>query len=435
MVLIALNAVFASAEIAVLSVNEQKLERMADEGNKKAKRLYRITRDPARFLSTIQIAITLSGFLSSAFAADGFSDPLVDWMVKIGLKIPRETLETIAVVIITLILSYFSLVFGELVPKRIAMKKSEELSLAISGLISAISVIFKPIVALLSVSTNTVLRICGIDPNAEEDEVSEESIRLMVEAGGEKGAIDPAEQTFIQNVFEFDDISAGEIATHRTDVVALWLDENNEEWEKIIHENRFTFYPVCDGTADNIVGILDTRDYFRLHDRSRNSIMKHAVDAPYFIPDSKKADELFRDMKAAHQSLAVVLDEYGGMVGIVTLNDLIEELLGELDHEPESQASRQPQIEKTSDKTWKITGNISLDEIRQETGAEFDDRGFETFTGLIFDALGKILPDGKQEVTVALPPFAVTIQLVKKHQIETAILCIDEELSSSLSKS
>lgn len=434
-VLIALNAVFASAEIAVLSVNEQKLERMASQGNKKAKRLYKLTREPARFLSTIQIAITLSGFLSSAFAADGFSGPLVNWMIGIGIKIPRETLETIAVILITLILSYFSLVFGELVPKRIAMKKSEELSLAISGLISGISVVFKPIVGLLSVSTNAVLRLCGIDPTDEDDEVSEESIRLMVEAGGEKGAIDPAEQTFIQNVFEFDDISAGEIATHRTDVVALWLEESNEEWDKIIHENRFTFYPVCDGSADNIVGILDTRDYFRLRDKSRSSVMKHAVDAPYFIPDSKKADELFHDMKAAHQSLVVALDEYGGMVGIVTMNDLIEELLGKIDHEPESQASRQPQIEKTGEKTWKITGNISLEEISNETGASFDDRGFETFTGLVFDALGKILPDGKQDTKLTLSPFTVTVQLVEKHQVESAILCMDEEATSPQSDS
>ena len=167
-ILIALNAVFASAEIAVLSINEMKLERMAEQGNQRAKRLFRLVKEPARFLATIQVAITLSGFLGSAFAADNFSEPLVDWILSLGVKIPRTTLDACSVIVITLILSYFTLVFGELVPKRIAMKRSEQLALGISGLVSGISVIFKPLVSFLSISTNFVLRLCGIDPNEEE---------------------------------------------------------------------------------------------------------------------------------------------------------------------------------------------------------------------------------------------------------------------------
>ena len=261
-ILIALNAVFASAEIAVLSVNEARLEQMARQGDKKAVRLYRLTREPARFLSTIQIAITLSGFLGSAFAADGFSDPLVDWVVSLGVSLPRQTLDTIAVVLITLILSYFTLIFGELVPKRIAMKKSEQLALAISGLIAAISAVFRPVVWLLSLSTNAVLRLCGIDPHEEEEQVSEEEIRMMVKAGGDRGTIDREEQAFIQNVFEFDDITAEEIATHRTDVTILWLEDDDETWAKTIHDSRHTLYPVCDGSPDNVTGVLNAKDYF-----------------------------------------------------------------------------------------------------------------------------------------------------------------------------
>ena len=220
-ILIALNAVFASAELAVLSVNESKINRLAERGSKKARRLRKLLKEPAKFLSTIQIAITLSGFLGSAFAADGFSDPLVDWLVGLGATLSRNTLDTLSVIFITLVLSYFTLIFGELVPKRIAMKKSEALALKVSGIVSGISVLFKPIVWLLSVSTNAVLRMLGIDPNETEEQICEEDIRMMVETGGETGAIDKDEQIFIQNVFEFDDLSVGEILTHRTDLTML----------------------------------------------------------------------------------------------------------------------------------------------------------------------------------------------------------------------
>ena len=233
--LIALNAVFASAELAVLSVNETKLERLAGQGNKRAKRLYKLTQEPAKFLSTIQIAITLSGFLGSAFAADGFSDPLVEWALGLGTTLSRQTLDTIAVIFITLVLSYFTLIFGELVPKRIAMKKSEELALGVSGIVSGISVLFKPVVWLLSVSTNAILRLIGIDPNETDDHVGEEEIRMMVETG----AIDKEEQDFIQNVFEFDDLTAGEILTHRTEVTILWMEDTDAVWEETVCNSRF----------------------------------------------------------------------------------------------------------------------------------------------------------------------------------------------------
>ena len=248
---------------------------MADQGDKRAKRLFRLTREPAKFLATIQVAITLSGFLGSAFAADNFSDPLVDWVINLGITVPRATLDTIAVVLITLILSYFTLVFGELVPKRVAMKKAEALGLGISGLIRGISIVFKPIVWFLSASTDAVLRLLGIDPNEEDEQVSEEEIRMMVDAGSEKGAIDEQEKEFIQNVFEFDDLTAREIAVHRTDVTMLWVEDSMEEWNKTIHNSRHTLYPVCGDSADNIIGILNAKDFFRLDDKGRESVMQN----------------------------------------------------------------------------------------------------------------------------------------------------------------
>lgn len=318
--LILLNAVFASAEIAVISINDAKLAKMAAEGDKRAVRLARLTSQPARFLATIQVAITLSGFLGSAFAAENFSDGLVNWLVGLGVKVPTATLDAIAVVIITLILSYFTLIFGELVPKRVAMRKAESLALGISGLISVIAKLFAPIVWILTASTNTVLRILGIDPDAEEETVSEEEIRMMVDVGTQKGTIDHEEKQFIQNVFEFDDLTAGEIATHRTDLTILWMKESMEEWEATIHGSRHTRYPVCGESADNVVGILNAKDYFRLTDRSRETVLEQAMESPYFVPDSVKADVLFRNMKGGCHPLAVVLDEYGGMTGIITIN-------------------------------------------------------------------------------------------------------------------
>ena len=421
-ILIALNAIFASAEIAVLSTNETKLAKLAEEGNKKASRLIRLTEEPARFLSTIQVAITLSGFLGSAFAADNFSDPLVNFLIGLGVNIPRSTLNTIAVVLITLILSYFTLIFGELVPKRIAMKKSEQLSLAISGLVSAISSLFKPIVWFLSLSTNAVLRLCGIDPTETDDEVSEEEIRMMVDAGSEKGTIDYEEKEFIQNVFEFDDLMVGEIATHRTDVTILFLEDSDEEWEQIIHDSRHTLYPVCDNSPDHVVGILNAKDYFRLEDKSRQSVLEGAVRPAYFVPETVKADVLFRNMKQTHNTLSVILDEYGGMVGIVTLNDLIEELVGELNEDLPSYDSSEPYIAQQTESTWEINGNISLEEIKDETGVDLENNDYDTLGGLVFNMIGSVPPDGPQNIDLEIEQLHIHVSYIKDHQIEKAVI-------------
>lgn len=426
-ILIALNAVFASAEIAVLSINDTKLARLVSQGNRKAKRLSRLTSQPAKFLATIQVAITLSGFLGSAFAADNFSDSIVDWMVGLGVGISRSTLDTIAVIFITLILSYFTLIFGELVPKRVAMKKSEQLALGISGLISGISVLFAPIVWLLSVSTNLVLRLIGISPEEEEDKISEEEIRMMVDAGSEKGTIDHEERVFIQNVFEFNDLTVGEIATHRTDVDLLWLEDSDEDWLKVIHDTRHTRYPVCENSQDNIVGILNAKDYFRLEDKSRESVMEAAVKPAYFVPESVKADVLFRNMKKSGNSLAVVLDEYGGMVGIVTLNDLIEQLVGDLSDEEDCQAQDLPRIKQNGEDTWLICGNVRLNEIEEATGVSFDSEEHGTFTGFVFDYLGEVPGDGQQDIELEIASVHIYVSRIREHQIAEASIRLRRE--------
>ncbi len=423
-VLIFLNAVFASAEIAVLSVNDVRLSKLCSDGNKKAKRLSRLTAQPAKFLATIQVAITLSGFLGSAFAAENFSDGIVDWLIGLGVTISRSTLDTISVILITLILSYFTLIFGELVPKRIAMKKSEQLALGVSGLIMVISKLFAPIVWLLSVSTNAVLRLCGIDPKEEDEQLGEADIRLMVDASSEQGGIDHEEKEFIQNVFEFDDLTAEEIATHRTDVDLLWLDEPMDTWAATIHNTRHTLYPVCQDSPDNVVGILNAKDYFRLADKSRENVMAEAVHPAYFVPETIKADVLFRNMKRNGHRLSVVLDEYGGMVGIVTLNDLVEQLVGDLADDNYADENGDPSIQKLEDGRLLLCGNVELSDIEEALDIKLEQDDHDTLTGLVFDALGMIPDNGPQDIDLDVEGLHIHVSEIDEHQISRAIVSL-----------
>ncbi len=422
-VLIFLNAIFACAEIAVISMNDNKMAKMAAEGDKRAIRLEKLTSQSSRFLATIQVAITLSGFLGSAFAAENFSEVLVDWAVGLGVTIPESVLDSIAVILITLILSYFTLVFGELLPKQIGMRKSEQLALALSGLVSAIAKIFSPIVSLLTASTNGLLQLCGIDPYQEDDNVSEEEIRMMVDAGSEKGTIDNDERDFIQNVFEFDDLTAEEIVTHRTDVVMLDMEDDMEQWKETIYGSRYTLFPICDQSPDNVVGVLDTKEYFRLEDKSRENVMEKAVSPAYFVPDTVKADVLFQNMKKEKYSLAVVLDEYGGMTGIITINDLLEQLVG--DFGTDSNEIEEETIELLSDGTWKIHGSATLEEISIALAVSLPCEDYDTFNGLIFNALGEIPEDGS-DIELTYDMLKIKVTEIKNHQVETAIVSILE---------
>ena len=366
-ILIVFNAVFACAEIAVLSFNNAKLEKLSEEGNKRAIRLARLTCQPARFLATIQVAITLSGFLGSAFAAENFASLLTEWLIGLGVRIPVSTLNSISVVLITLILSYITLVFGELVPKRLAMKKAESLSLALSGLITFISKLFAPIVWLLTVSTNGLLRLLGIDPDAEDSEVSEEEIRMLVDSGSEKGVIDSEESEMIQNVFEFDDLTVGEIVTHRTEIAFLWNDESIEEWDKTIKSTSYSFYPICEDSIDNIIGVLNAKIYLRLTDLSRENVMKEAVREVFFVPESMKADTLFRSMKKNRNNFAVVLDEYGGTHGIVTMSDLLVQIVGEFDDE-----DTEEDILPAGENAWRINCRAEIEKLERLFDIEID---------------------------------------------------------------
>lgn len=418
--LVFFNAIFASAEIAIITVNDNKLASMAEKGDVRAARLVKLTSQPARFLATIQVAITLSGFLGSAFAAENFSDSLVNLMVSMGVPGSVQALNTIAVVLITIILSYVTLVFGELVPKRIAMRKSESIALGLSGLVSFIAKAFAPIVGLLTFSTNIILRLFGIDPNQVDDEVSEEEIRMMVDVGSAKGTIDKHEREFIQNVFEFDDITAEEIATHRTEVAILWVEDSLEQWEETIHNNPFTVYPVCEDSADNVLGIVNIKDYFRHKNLTKEEAMQNVVQPAYFVPGSVRADNLFRNMKANRARLAVVLDEYGGMSGIITMNDLIEQLVGDLDDDDDVIGENKLMVE-VEEGLWSVQGQIDLHEVAERLATWLPTDEYDTFGGMVFGVLGSIPDDGVQ---FELDAYGLRIKVVEieDHRIEKALV-------------
>lgn len=427
--LIFLNAVFACAEIAVISMNDNKLAKLSASGDKRAIRLSELTDQPARFLATIQVGITLAGFLGSAFAADNFSDKLTHWLIDIGVIIPASTLKTLSVVLITMILSYFTLILGELVPKRVAMKKAEKLALAMSGLISFISKIFAPLVWILTVSTNGLLRLIGIDPHAEDEQVTEEEIRMLVDAGSEKGAIDPVEKEMIQNIFEFDDTSASEVMTHRTEVSVLWLDETDDQWENTINESRYSIYPICSESVDNVVGVLYVKDYFRLKDKKRENVMNSAVRAAYFVPETVRTDVLFRNMKKNRTHFAVVLDEYGGMSGIVTMNDLLEQLVGDLEDDI-TIPIYSPLIERIDSNTWRIQGTAPLDTVSQQLGVTFPEDDYDTFGGLVFGLIGAIPEDGS---TPEVEEYGLVIKVteIREHRMESAVVYCSKDADYS----
>ena len=424
-VLIILNAVFACAEIAVLQISDAKLTKLTQEGNKRAKRLAKFKEQPARFLATIQVAITLAGFMGSAFAASNFADPIVTALK--GTALDFDGLHSVVVVVITLVLSFVTLIFGELVPKRVAMHYSERIGLGMSGLLVFIATLFAPLVWLLTISTNGVLRLMQIDPNEKEESVDEEEILMMVDVGSEAGTIDDEEREMIQNVFEFDDMTVAEFATHRTDMVILWLEDDNAAWEETIHETRYSRYPVCGKSPDDLVGVLNAKDFFRLAEESREVIMEQAVKPVYFVPENIKADTLFKQMKETGNSFAVVLDEYGGVFGIVTMNDIVEQIVGGFAEE--SIKEEEEEIVLLEENKWRVKGSVLLDDFMEKLeitleAEDLDVEEYDTFGGLVFGLYGTIPSDGSKFSLDIGETVHVEVEEIAEHRIEAAIVTV-----------
>lgn len=417
--LIALNAFFAASEIALISLNENKLRYMAEEGNKKASQLLKILGDPSKFLATIQIGITLAGFLASAFAADTFAEPLVELIKKTQIPVSETVLKSIAVIFITLVLSYFTLIFGELVPKRLAMKKTETISFFVVSPLIALSTVTSPFVKLLSVSTNFVVRLFGIDPAAEEEMVTEEEIRMLVDVGEEKGAIDENEREMINNIFEFDNKEVCDIMTHRTEIVGIPITASIKEIMDIVKEAKFTRYPVYEENIDDIIGILNIKDFIQLTEDRNDFCLKNIIRQPYYVPSSKKADELFRELQSTKTHMAVVIDEYGGTAGIVTIEDLLEEIVGNIFDEYDEE---EKEFEKLDENTFIISGVTSLDRVTEVLDVDLPVDDYDTLSGFIIGQLGRI-PEEGETPEVEFEEIVFKVEKVEEKRIARVKAC------------
>ena len=417
-VLILFNAYFAATEIAFISLNDAKIEKEAKEGNKKAKNILKMLKSPSKFLATIQIGITLAGFLSSAFASDAFADKLApilnSWMPFLSL----DTWRGIAIVLITIILSFFTLVFGELVPKRLAMKYYEKISYATIGVIRGISVVTAPFVKLLTFSTNMISKLFGVG-EAEEEVVTEEEIKMMIDEGEEKGTIERGEKQLLNNVFEFNDIIVSEVMTPRTEMYAI--DINNDIYDSLdeIDEFKYSRIPVYEDNIDDIKGILFIKDIIKpLKDNKRIDI-KSIIREPYFVPESKDIDELFKEMQSNKVQIAIAIDEYGGTAGLITMEDIIEELVGNIFDEYDDE---EIDYKKIDDNTYILSGAITSYELKKIFDIEFPEGDYETLSGYLIDKLGRI-PDEDEHPIIEDENLTYKVEEIDDKRIRYVKVC------------
>ncbi len=394
-VLILINAFFAATEIAYISLNDAKIEKQAKEGNKKARQIEKMLKTPSKFLATIQIGITLAGFLSSAFASDAFADVLAPTLNNIMPFLSVETWKAISIILITIILSFFTLIFGELVPKRIGMKNAEKVSFFSIGIIRAISVIAAPFVKLLTFVTNAISKLLGIGEN-EEETVTEEEIKMMIDQGKEKGTIEEGEKELLNNVFEFNDIVVSEIMTHRTDIFAIDINMSLAELlEEISHEDyKYSRIPVYDETIDEIQGIIYIKDVLK-NINKKSFKVKNIMKKAYFVPQNKMIDELFKEMQKNKMQMAIVLDEYGGTAGLITMEDILEELVGDIYDEYDEVEEEYTKIDEN---TYILSGSMTIYDVNKLLDAKIPEGDYDTLSGFLQEEMGRIPADEENPI-------------------------------------
>lgn len=382
--LIVLSAFFSAAELAIISLNDNKLSRQAEEGDSKARLLCRITNEPGSFLATIRVAVTLTSVSTAIFSAYKFSDILLDFFKLEGSigKVP-------VMLLMAIVLTFFLLVFGELLPKRVAQTYPDKFARSVAGSILFLGIVLRPFVLILTYSTNLFLRIFGIDPNQTDKTVTEEEIRMMVDVGRESGNIHDEESVLIENIFDFNDKEVSEIMTHRTSIVSLDVDSDYAEVLDVAIKEKYTRIPVYEDNIDNIIGILHIKDllYHAAEGLNQPFSLRNMIREPYIVPESKTIDVLFRDMQRDHAQLAVVIDEYGGTAGIVTIEDLMEEIFGSIQDEYDDE---EQDIVRKDDNTFVISGLTPLDEVSEAVGLDLPDEDYDTIAGLVLSLLGRI---------------------------------------------
>lgn len=427
--LILLNAFFASSEIALISLNDNKIKIMAKEGNKTAKILVSLLSEPSRFLATIQIGITLAGFLASAFASESFAERLLAILEPFNLPISDILLKNICVLLITMILSYFTLVFGELVPKRVAMKKYESIAMFVARPLTILLKITLPFVKFLTFSTNICVRVLGINPNEKDEAITEEEIRMMVDVGEEEGTIHETEKVMINNIFEFNNKIVSDSMTHRTDMEALPINASLSEVITFIKNEKYSRIPIYDETIDNVIGILYSKDIIKSLNEVGTIInfdLKSMLRKPYYIPASKRIDELFKEFQKSKSHIAIVVDEYGGTAGLVSLEDLLEEIVGNIfDEDDEVEYG----IKKISDNTYIANGMTELEEIALALDINFPTEGFDTLSGFIIGRLGSI-PSKLEKPTIIYSNYEFMVLESDSKRITKVKIIKNEEISS-----
>ena len=422
-VLIFLNAFFAASEIAFISLNDTKIEKQAKEGSKKAKQIEKMLKTPSKFLATIQIGITLAGFLSSAFASDTFAEKLAPILFQCMPFFSLGVWKSISIIIITIILSFFTLVFGELVPKRLAMKNYEKIAFGTIGIIRAISIITSPFVKFLTLVTNSISKLFGVGEN-EEESVTEEEIKMMVDQGEEKGTIKEEEKELINNVFEFNDITVSEIMKHRKDIFAVDINISNDELMEELskEEYRYSRIPVYDETIDEIKGILYIKDVLKNIGR-KNFKVKNAVKDAYFVSQNRLINEVFKELQKNKMQIAIIIDEYGGTAGLITMEDILEELVGDIFDEYDKEEN---EFEKIDENTYIIVGSMPIYDVNKLLNANIPEGDYDTLSGFLQEKLGRI-PEEEENPIIETKEVTYKIEKYEDKRILKVKACKNNE--------
>lgn len=416
--LVLLNAYFAASEIAFISLNDAKIEKQSKEGNKKAKQIGKMLKNPSKFLATIQIGITFAGFLSSAYASDTFADELAPVLSSLLPVISIQGWRTISIFIITLILSFFTLVFGELVPKRLAMKYYEKISYSTIGVIRGIAILTAPFVKLLTISTNFISKIFGVKEN-EEEIVTEEEIKMMIDEGEEKGTIEQEEKELLNNVFEFKDTIASEIMTPRTDMFAIEISEDLYASLGELDEYKYSRIPVYEETIDNIKGIILIKDLLKLLRDKKKIDMKKLLKEVHYAPEYVRIDKLFRELQKNKEQMAIIIDEYGGTAGLVTMEDILEQLVGNIFDEHDEE---EIEYQVMDENTFMVNGNMSIGDLEKVLNIEISDGDYETLSGYLLEKLEK-LPEEGEETIVEDEKLTYKIEEIEDKRIKLVKIC------------
>lgn len=425
-ILILVNAFFAGTEMAVITLNDAKIRKMSEDGDKKAKKVLKFIENPGSFLSTIQVGVTFAGFLSSAFAASSFAAKLTHLLDPNGLHAWVNTLSTI---IITIILSFFSLVLGELFPKRIAQRYPEKWSFTAAGIVSFFSKVAKPFVMLLTFSTNSMLKLCRIDPDERDPEVTEEEIRMMVDVGSESGTIEDSEKEMIENIFEFNDKEVSEIMTHRKKIISLPIEADYEAVLKLAKNEKYTRIPVYKDTIDDIVGILHIKDLLGIEsprDGKKFDLSK-LIREPLFVHETRKISKLFAEMKTSGMQMAVIIDEYGGTMGIATIEDMLEEIVGNISDEFDDE---EQECIKLSNGDLIVAGDMTLSDLENVIGIELTDDDYDTIAGLVIQLLDRV-PEEGEKPSVQYKNLDIKVLRVQERWISKVLIHINPEINES----